>query len=62
VGLNPNEVIGAPPPNFPNPSGRTMALGLTQPLTVMSTSNLPGGKARPVCKANSLTAEYELIV
>jgi hypothetical protein len=28
-----------------NPSGRTMALGLTQPLTEMSTSNIPlGGK------------------
>jgi hypothetical protein len=26
--------------NLPNPSGRTMALGLTQPLTKMSTRSL----------------------
>jgi hypothetical protein len=30
--------------NLPNPSSHTMALGLTQPLTEMSTRNLPGGK------------------
>jgi hypothetical protein len=30
--------------NLPNPSSRTMALGLTQPLTEMSTTNLPGVK------------------
>jgi hypothetical protein len=29
--------------NLPNPSSRTMALGLTQPLTEMSTRNLPAG-------------------
>jgi hypothetical protein len=29
--------------NLPNPSSRTMALGLTQPLTEMSTRNIPGG-------------------
>jgi hypothetical protein len=29
--------------NLPNPSSRTMALGLTQPLREMSTRNLPGG-------------------
>jgi hypothetical protein len=29
--------------NVPNPSSRTMALGPTQPLTEMSTRNLPGG-------------------
>jgi hypothetical protein len=28
--------------NLPNPSSRTMALGSTQPLTEMSTRNLPG--------------------
>jgi hypothetical protein len=28
----------------PNPSSRTMALGSTQPVTEMSTRNLPGGK------------------
>jgi hypothetical protein len=31
--------------NLPNPSSRTMALGSTQPLTEMSTRNLPGGKS-----------------
>jgi hypothetical protein len=30
--------------NLRNPSGRTMALGSTQPLTEMSTRDLPGGK------------------
>jgi hypothetical protein len=30
--------------NFPNPSSSTMALGSTQPLTEMSTRNLPRGK------------------
>jgi hypothetical protein len=34
-----------------------MALGLTQPLTEMSTRNLPGGE-----KADNLTAIYEPIV
>jgi hypothetical protein len=29
--------------NLPNPSSRTMALGSTQPLTQMSTSNIPEG-------------------
>jgi hypothetical protein len=29
--------------NLPNPSSHTMALGLTQSLTEMSTRNLPGG-------------------
>jgi hypothetical protein len=33
--------------SLPNPSSRTMALELTQPLTEVSTRNLPGGKGRP---------------
>jgi hypothetical protein len=33
-----------------------MALGSTQPLTEMSTRNLPGGKGRPARKADNLTA------
>jgi hypothetical protein len=45
--------------NWPNPSNRTMALGSTQPLTEMSTRNLPGGKGRPACKADNLTDVYE---
>jgi hypothetical protein len=44
--------------NLSNPSSRIMALGSTQPLTKMSTRNLPGGvKGRlPARKANNLTA------
>jgi hypothetical protein len=34
----------------------------TQPLTEMSTRDLPGGKGRPACKAHSLTAICESIV
>jgi hypothetical protein len=42
--------------NFPNPSGRTMALGSTQPLTEMSTRTLPGGKGRSTRRADNLAA------
>jgi hypothetical protein len=43
-------------------SSRTMALGSTQPLTEMSTTNLPGAKGRPAHKADNLTAICEPIV
>jgi hypothetical protein len=36
-----------------------MALGLTQPLTEISTRNLPGGKGRLARKADNLTAICE---
>jgi hypothetical protein len=39
-----------------------MALGSTQPLTEMSTRNLPGGKRRPARGADNLTAICERIV
>jgi hypothetical protein len=39
-----------------------MALGSTQPLTEMSTTNIPGGKWRPEFKADNLTANCEPIV
>jgi hypothetical protein len=42
--------------NLPNPSSRTMVLGSTQPLTEMTTRNLPGWPAR---KADKLTAICE---
>jgi hypothetical protein len=46
--------------NLPNHSSLTIALGSTQPLTEMSTRNLPGGgKWRPACKADNLIAIYE---
>jgi hypothetical protein len=45
--------------NLPNPSSRTMALGSTQPLTEMSTRNLPGGKKRPAPRADNLAAICE---
>jgi hypothetical protein len=48
--------------NSPNPSSRTMALESTQPLTEMRTRNLPGGKGRPVRKADKLTSICEPIV
>jgi hypothetical protein len=48
--------------NWPNPSSRTMALGSTQPVTEMSSRNLPGGKGRPASKANNFTAICEQIV
>jgi hypothetical protein len=45
--------------NLPNPSSCTMALGSTQPLTEMSTRNLPGGKKRPARRADNLAAIYK---
>jgi hypothetical protein len=39
-----------------------MALGSTQPLTKISTRNLPGGKGRSELKADNLTAICELII
>jgi hypothetical protein len=39
-----------------------MALGSTQPLTEVSTRNLPGGKGRAALKADDLTAISEPIV
>jgi hypothetical protein len=48
--------------NLPNPSSHTMVLESTQPLTEISTRNLPGGKGRLVHKAHNLTAICELTV
>jgi hypothetical protein len=48
--------------SLPDFSSCTMALGLTQSVTEMSTRNLPGGKRQLVCKADNLTAIYEPIV
>jgi hypothetical protein len=39
-----------------------MAMGLTQPLTEMSTRNLPGGKGQLVHMADNLTAICEPII
>jgi hypothetical protein len=39
-----------------------MALGTTQPLTEMSTRNLPWGKVPSACKADNLTAICEPIL
>jgi hypothetical protein len=57
VGSIPDEVIRFF--NSPNPSSRTIALGSTQPLTEMSTTNLHGGKGRPARKADNFTAICE---
>jgi hypothetical protein len=59
VGSSPDEVEFF---SLPNPSTRTMALGSTQPLTEVSTRNLPGRKKRPARKADNLTAICEPIV
>jgi hypothetical protein len=45
--------------NLPNSSSRTMALGSTQPLTKMSTRNLPGSEKRSAHRADNLAAIYE---
>jgi hypothetical protein len=47
--------------NWPNTSSSTVALGSTQPLTEMSTRNLPGGKGRQTRKADNFTAICVLI-
>jgi hypothetical protein len=60
AGSIPDEVIGFF--NLPNPSSRTMTLGSTQPLTEMSTKNLPGGKGLPARGADNLTSICEPIV
>jgi hypothetical protein len=59
AGSNPDEVDFF---NLPNPSSRTMVLGLTQPLIEMSTRNNLGVKGRPAHKADNLTPIYEPIV
>jgi hypothetical protein len=45
--------------NLPHPSSRAMTLGSTQPLTEMSTRNLPGGKKRQARRTDNLAAIYE---
>jgi hypothetical protein len=57
VGSIPDEVVGFF--NSPDVSSRTMAPGSTQPLTEMSTRNLPEGKERPERKADNITAICE---
>jgi hypothetical protein len=44
---------------WPHSSSPTTAPGSTQPLTKMSTRNLPGDKGRPVRMAENLTAIFE---
>jgi hypothetical protein len=60
AGSIPGDVIGFF--NWLNPSSRLIFLGSTQPLTEMSTRNLPGGKGRPARKADNLTAICKPIV
>jgi hypothetical protein len=45
--------------NLPNTSSRTIALGSTQPLTEMTTRNLPGGRKWPARRADNLAATCE---
>jgi hypothetical protein len=63
AGWNPDEVIRFF--NLPDPSSRTMVLGLTQRLTEVTIRSLPRGggvKGRPACKADDLTAICQSIV
>jgi hypothetical protein len=60
TGSIPDEVIGIF--NWPNPFNRPTALGWTQPLTEMSTRNLPGSNWRSALKAEILNAICEPIV
>jgi hypothetical protein len=60
AGSIPDEVIGFF--NWPNLYSRIMAFGPTQPLTEMSTRNLPGTKRQPARGADNLTAICEPIV
>jgi hypothetical protein len=60
AGSIPDEVIGFF--NWPNPSSRTVSLLSTEPLTHMSTRNIPGGKGRPGRQADNLAAICEPIV
>jgi hypothetical protein len=46
---------------LPNPSSRNMALGSSEPLTEMSTRNLPWGKEQLALKADNLTTNCEPI-
>jgi hypothetical protein len=48
--------------NLSNSSSRTMALGSTQPLTELRTTNYPGGKKRLARSADYLAAICELNV
>jgi hypothetical protein len=48
--------------NWPNHSSRTMVLVSTQPLTEMSTRNLPAGKKRSAPRADNLAAICEPII
>jgi len=45
-----------------NPSGRPMALGLTQPLTEMSTRNVSWGKGGRCLGLTTLTSSYAIIL
>ena len=53
AGSIPDGVIGIF--HWHNPSGRTMALGLTQPLREMSTKNISWEERRPLRRADNLT-------
>jgi hypothetical protein len=48
--------------NLPNSSSLTVALGSTQPLTEMSTRNLPWDKGRPARRVDKFTAICEPII
>jgi hypothetical protein len=60
AGSVPDEIIGFF--SWPDPSSHTLALASSQPLTEISTRNLPGCKGWAARKADNLTAICEPIV
>jgi hypothetical protein len=56
VGLIPDGVLGIY--HWLNPSGRTMALGATQPVTEMSTRNISWGKGSQCIRLTTLPPSY----
>jgi hypothetical protein len=49
-------------PNISKSSSRTIGLGSTEPLTEMSTRDLPGGNGLLARKADNLNIIYDKIV
>jgi hypothetical protein len=58
-GSSPDDVIEFFFSTLPNPSGHTMALGSTQPLTEMSTRRSLWGKARSARRTDNVTTIYD---
>jgi hypothetical protein len=60
AGSIPDEVTGFF--NWPKPSSLTVSLVLTQPLTELDTTNLPGVKGRPASKISNFATVCKPLV